>query len=175
MDVPWIGVETTGRTGRVPTVLATTLARAPSALYALTFDRHDRNVQQARRRTAPRRRNGHEEPPMPHVLALALLAPLVLWSCAGSAGGGPSGAPRMTIEDFREYCSALPTPTACLSDPICDLFATRLGEPRSSLSECLEMCRHTEQRLSMQHVVDGCGGTVERAADFCAQYCRRHY
>jgi hypothetical protein len=110
-------------------------------------------------------------------MALAL-AVLVLVGCAGQGGGRDGGLggdrpPVMTVSDYYGYCSSLPTPNACISDPICDRFRQELSEPPAELSACLAMCRRTGDALYTSNLVNGCAGVLDRAIDFCDQFCRR--
>lgn len=102
-------------------------------------------------------------------LACALLA-VSLAGCAGQGGGKP---PVMTVTDYYEYCSALPGPNACLSDPICDRFRQELSAPPSELAACLAMCRKTGDALYVANLTNGCAGILDRAIDLCDQFCRR--
>jgi len=107
------------------------------------------------------------------LLLLGLLASLA--GCAGQGGSGRGGdlAPVMTPSDFYGFCSALPTPGACLSDPICLRYRQELSSPPADLASCLAMCRETEKALYVDNLVNGCGGILERASDLCEQFCRR--
>ena len=103
-----------------------------------------------------------------------VLAVLALAGCAGQGGGMGGGKPPvMTVTDFHEYCSSLPTPNACLSDPICDRFRQELSEPPAELSACLTMCRKTGDALYVDNLVNGCAAVLDRAVDLCDQFCRR--
>jgi len=105
-------------------------------------------------------------------LLIGLLA--LLAGCAGqSAGQGGSPAPVMTVSDFYGFCSALPTPDACLSDPICNRFKQELSAPPSDLRSCLAMCQQTENALYVDNLINGCAEILGRAQDLCDQFCRR--
>ena len=109
------------------------------------------------------------------VLLLCLLAALAGCAARGgnAEGGDAPSAPIMTPSDFYGFCSALPTPGACLSDPICQRYRQELASPPPDLQSCLNMCRETEKSLYVANLVNGCGGILERAADLCDQFCRR--
>jgi hypothetical protein len=109
-------------------------------------------------------------------LRLVFLAGLVVLvaGCAGtSAGPGGDRAPVMTVSDFYGFCSALPTPDACLSGPICNRYRQELSSPPSDLAGCLAVCRQTENALYVDNLVNGCAEILERAEDLCDQFCRR--
>lgn len=108
-------------------------------------------------------------------VAAVFLALLALAGCAGQGGGmGGEQPPRMTVSDFYGFCSALPTPDACLSDPICNRYRQELSEAPAELSACLAMCRKTSDALYTDNLINGCGGVLDRASDLCDQFCRRH-
>ena len=105
---------------------------------------------------------------------LAAVLTMLLAGCAGQGGGPGDGKPPvMTVLDYFEYCSALPGPDACLSDPICDRFKQELSQPPTALSACLAMCRKTGDDLYVTNLTNGCAGTLDRAIDLCDQFCRR--
>lgn len=110
-------------------------------------------------------------------LVLALSLAFLAAGCAGTSPGqgGRSGesAPVMTVSDFYGFCTTLPTPGACLSDPICNKFRQELASPPEDLPACLALCRRTGQALYVDNLVNGCGETLERAEDLCDQFCRR--
>ena len=105
--------------------------------------------------------------------ALALL--LALTGCAGRPGSGRTadGAPPMTLSDFYGFCSALPAPDACLSDPICQRYRRELDVAPTELSACLALCQRLENDLYADNVINNCGPILERAQDLCDQFCRR--
>ena len=106
-------------------------------------------------------------------LLTAVLA-MFLAGCAGQTGGPGGGKPPvMTVTDYYDYCSALPGPDACLSDPVCDRFKQELSQPPTELSACLTMCRKTGDDLYVANLTNGCGGVLDRAIDLCDQFCRR--
>ncbi len=108
-------------------------------------------------------------------VVLAGLVALVA-GCAGQGMGQEAGggAPRMTVSDYYAFCSALPTPGACLSDPICLRYGKELSSPPADLTGCLAMCRETYNALYVDNLMNGCADTLERAWDLCDQFCRRH-
>lgn len=114
---------------------------------------------------------------LPLVLSLAtLLMAVALFSgCGGrmAAPGDGGGAPAMSVKEFYEFCSSLPTPGACLSDPICGRYRTELSSPPPDLPGCLSLCRQTQNALYVANLTNGCGPTLDRAADLCDQFCRR--
>lgn len=105
--------------------------------------------------------------------ALALL--LVLSGCAGRPGTGRTadGAPPMTLSDFYGFCSALPTPNACLSDPICRGYRQALEHAPTALADCLALCRRLENSMYDGNLVNGCEGVLDNAQALCDQFCRR--
>lgn len=118
--------------------------------------------------------------PLPYGPALFLMlllgGTLFLGGCGGKmeagtdAGGVP---PAMSVSEFYAFCSALPTPGACLSDPICLPYKKELTSPPPDLPGCLALCRQTQDALYVANLTNGCGGILERAADLCDQFCRR--
>ena len=105
---------------------------------------------------------------------LAAVLVMLLAGCAGQGGGlGGDKPPVMTVTDYFEYCSALPGPNACLSDPICNRFKQELSQPPTALSACLTMCRKTGDDLYVANLTNGCAGILDRAIDLCDQFCRR--
>jgi len=109
-------------------------------------------------------------PRLPVLLCLAVL----VVGCAGHGGGADAvRAPIMSPSDFYGFCSALPTPGACVSDPICLRYRRELTSPPAALPDCLELCKRTENDLYVGNMVNGCAYTLERAADLCDQFCRR--
>lgn len=106
---------------------------------------------------------------MPSVVA-ALLAGCGAGMTTTGDGGG---APPMSIKEFYEFCSALPTPGACLSDPICGRYRKELTAPPPDLPGCLSLCRQTQSALYVDNLTNGCGPILDRAADLCDQFCRR--
>jgi hypothetical protein len=108
-------------------------------------------------------------------VAAVVLAMVTLAGCGGQGSGRMEGEkpPVMTVVDFHEFCSSLPTPNACLSDPICNRFRQELSEPPAELSACLTMCRKTGDALYVDNLVNGCAAVLDRAVDLCDQFCRR--
>ena len=105
---------------------------------------------------------------------LLVLGALWLGGCAGQGGALSGGKPPiMTVSDYYGFCSSLPTPDACLSDPICNRFRQELTQPPAALQACLAMCRQTGDALFTANLVNGCGGVLDRAVDLCDQFCRR--
>lgn len=105
---------------------------------------------------------------------LVVLGALWLAGCAGQGGGMNGGKPPvMTLSDFYGFCSSLPTPDACISDPICNRYRQELAEPPADLQACLAMCRKTYDALYVDNLINGCGPVLERAVDLCDQFCRR--
>ncbi|WP_428563430.1 MAG: hypothetical protein ACP59X_00180 [Solidesulfovibrio sp. DCME] len=102
---------------------------------------------------------------------------LVAWlaGCAGQGmrQDGGDKPPVMTVSDYYGYCSALPTPGSCLSDPICQRYRAELASPPADLPSCLAMCRQTYDALYVDNLMNGCAGILERAWDLCDQFCRR--
>ena len=96
---------------------------------------------------------------------------------AGCAGRAPDRsverAPVMTPSDFYGFCSALPEPGSCFSDPLCNRFRQELATAPRELSACLALCRSTTNALYTDNLVNGCEATLERAGDLCDQFCRR--
>ena len=105
---------------------------------------------------------------------LLLVGALLLAGCAGQGGRTDGGKPPiMTVADYYGFCSALPTPDACLSDPICNRFRQELTQPPAGLQACLTMCRKTGDALYTDNLINGCSGILDRAVDLCDQFCRR--
>ncbi|MHC1790951.1 hypothetical protein [Solidesulfovibrio sp.] len=101
---------------------------------------------------------------------------LALAGCASQGGGGRADGekpPVMTVLDYYEYCSSLPTPDSCISDPICNRFRRELSNPPADLQACLTMCRKTGDALYTDNLINGCAGVLDRAVAFCDQFCRR--
>jgi hypothetical protein len=99
----------------------------------------------------------------------------LLAGCAGQAAqtDGARSAPPMTVSDYYSFCSALPTPGACLSDPICLRYRHELAAAPADLHSCLSMCRQTYNALYVDNLMNGCSDILERAWDLCDQFCRR--
>lgn len=115
-------------------------------------------------------------PPRPRLAACAaLVLALVLTGCAGPAGSGRTadGAPPMTLSDFYGFCSALPTPDACLSNPICQGYRKALETAPTNLADCLALCQRLENDMYADNQINGCEGILGNAQDLCDQYCRR--
>lgn len=105
---------------------------------------------------------------------LALLLTALVGGCASSSGGrSGETAPLMTPSDFYGFCSALPTPDACLSDPICQRYRRELQAAPADLSACLALCQRLENTLYDANQVNGCASTLGRAQELCDQFCRR--
>lgn len=106
---------------------------------------------------------------------LMLLCLLVLASgCSTKGAGAPDvDAPPMTLSDFYGFCSSLEMPTTCFSDPICKRYRLELAAAPASLSQCLTLCRRTENALYVANLVNGCEAILDRAGVLCEQYCRR--
>ena len=105
--------------------------------------------------------------------ALSLL--LVGTGCAGQAASGRAAddAPPMTLSDFYGFCSALPTPNACVSDPICQGYRAALEHAPAALADCLALCRSLENTRYDANLVNGCEGVLDNAQALCDQFCRR--
>lgn len=101
---------------------------------------------------------------------------VLLAGCAGQGAPqrGGQAAPPMTTNDYYAFCSALPTPAACISDPICQRYRKELSEPPADLPGCLSLCRQTYNALYVDNLINGCSDILERAWDLCEQFCRRH-
>jgi len=111
---------------------------------------------------------------MPRHLALLLCFVALTAGCAGHASDQTGQrAPVMTLSDFYGFCSALPEPGGCFSDPVCQRFRQELAAAPRDLMSCLAMCRSTERALYTDNLVNGCGVILERAEDLCDQFCRR--
>jgi hypothetical protein len=107
-------------------------------------------------------------------LTLFFCLAVLAYGCAGRTDGQTvEHAPLMTVSDFYGFCSALPTPGACLSDPICQRYRQELAKAPGDLSDCLSMCRDTENDLYTDNLVNGCAPILERAEELCDQFCRR--
>jgi hypothetical protein len=107
-------------------------------------------------------------------LAFLICLAVATFGCAGRPGGQTdTRAPLMTLSDFYGFCSALPTPGACLSDPICQRYRQELAIAPQDLPACLDMCRRTESDLYSDNIVNGCAPILERAEELCDQFCRR--
>ncbi|EFL51743.1 conserved hypothetical protein [Solidesulfovibrio fructosivorans JJ]] len=123
----------------------------------------------------------HPRPYFPRRLSLVLSLAILLTGAALLAGCGAGvrpagdgrGAPPMSVKEFYEFCSTLPTPGACLSDPICVRYRTELTSPPPDLTGCLSLCRQTQNALYVDNLTNGCGPVLDRAADLCDQFCRR--
>ena len=111
--------------------------------------------------------------PLRRLVSLCLL--VLLAGCAGRPTDGPGGAkpPVMTVSDFYAFCSALPTPGGCLSDPLCLRYKSELASPPPDLAGCLALCRQTENALYLGNLTNGCSDILDRASDLCDQFCRR--
>ncbi|WP_300158279.1 hypothetical protein [Solidesulfovibrio sp.] len=110
----------------------------------------------------------------PRILLL-LGATILVCGCAGRATNpdGVSSAPPMSVKEFYEFCSALPTPGACVSDPICQPYRKELSHAPADLKSCLSLCRQTYDAMYVDNLTNGCGAILERAQDLCDQFCRR--
>lgn len=108
-------------------------------------------------------------------LAIVALTAALLAGCGAQNTGrnDAAGAPPMSIKEFYEFCSTLPTPGACLSDPICQRYRTELTSPPPDLPGCLALCRQTQNALYVSNLTNGCEPILDRAADLCDQFCRR--
>jgi hypothetical protein len=111
---------------------------------------------------------------LPLATCLALCLAILFSGCAGPMAG-PSGerAPVMTLSDFSGFCSALPTPGACLSDPVCQRYRQELAAAPAELPACLALCQRLETVLYDDNLVNGCGAILDRAQALCDQFCRR--
>lgn len=107
------------------------------------------------------------------VVVLGLV--LAMAGCAAQGGGQMAGEkpPIMTVSDFYGFCSALPTPGSCISDPLCNRFRQELAAPPTDLAACLTMCRKTGDALYTDNLINGCAGVLDRAVALCDQFCRR--
>lgn len=113
--------------------------------------------------------------PLALFVAVFLLLALLAAGCAPRAGAPGEGraVPPMSVSDFYGFCSALPVPGGCVSDPICLRFRRELASPPPDLAGCLAMCQQTENALYVANLTNGCGDILERAQDLCDQFCRR--
>jgi len=116
-----------------------------------------------------------------HLATVVLTACLtvLLSGCAGQPGGGQPAAdhgdkaPPMTLSDFYGFCSAVPTPGGCYSDPVCQGFRKELAGAPGDLAGCLAICRRLGSALYVEDLTNGCEHLLERAQDLCDQFCRR--
>ena len=109
-------------------------------------------------------------------MLLIVGAMFLVCGCAGrqtAQSDGAAPAPPMSVKEYYEFCSALPTPGACISDPICLLYRKELAAAPADLQSCLSMCRQTYNALYVDNLTNGCGTILERAVDLCDQFCRR--
>lgn len=108
--------------------------------------------------------------------AAVLLSLLIFAGCAGQNASGPGGdhAPPMTVADFYGFCSALPTPDGCVSDPICQGYRQALESAPKDLHACLALCQQLENSMYDANLVNGCEAILDNAQDLCDQFCRRH-
>lgn len=110
------------------------------------------------------------------LLLLCLLAACLgagLCGCAKSAGGRDELAPPMTLSDFYGFCSTAEVPGGCFSDPVCNKFREELAKAPKELAGCLDICRQLGNDFYVRELTNGCGSILDRAQDYCDQFCRR--
>lgn len=107
-------------------------------------------------------------------LCLAACLATLLFGCARQpAGSAGIQAPPMNLSDFYGFCSALPTPDGCFSDPLCQRYRKELAVAPADLPGCLDLCQRLENDLYVSNLTNGCENILERAQDLCDQFCRR--
>ena len=110
---------------------------------------------------------------------LAVCLTAILAGCAGAKAGGPDAdgdsvkAPPMTLSDFYGFCSTAEVPGGCFSDPVCNAFRKELAVAPDDLPGCLDICRRLGDDLYVKELTNGCEHILDRAQDFCDQFCRR--
>ncbi|MEF3696823.1 hypothetical protein [Desulfolutivibrio sp.] len=102
--------------------------------------------------------------------AFCTLLVLALAACTPGKSSQP-----MTLAHFENFCKVFPTPNSCDSTTICGDFANVLSTQASDLDACLARCRRTKNHLQPTNIINNCAGTLSRASDLCAQFCRQNH
>ncbi|NDY56011.1 hypothetical protein G3N56_04530 [Desulfovibrio sulfodismutans] len=107
-------------------------------------------------------------------MPLAAFCTLLVLALAACTPGMKTAQP-MTLTHFENFCQVFPTPNSCDSTTICGDFANVLSTPASDLDACLGRCRRTKNHLQPTNIINNCAGTLSKASDLCAQFCRQNY